>query len=800
VLKGVLRKKIRSDLIDNLSRTMQVVLIIAIGSIAVGSIVGALEFIQQDISANWSQTNPPSVGLSLGDKGIGQDLVDTMAKFSEVDQIEGQLRKSIKWRPSPDEPWQPATLRAREDYDDMKLSTLILEDGDWPRNKVMTVNRGYGVETGDQIYIELNGKVRVIDIGGVTWYQGGPPANFGGNPDFFITKEYFSDLTGNENHTYVTASIPGEYTEESAKVAAIRIEDEINGQDVEVFPGFEEGTKKINSPAKHPAQDPVNGVFLILQVMAFAALVLGLFLVFNTITAIISQQVPQIGVLKAIGATRGQILLLYFTTVLIYGFLAVIVSVPLGAAGAYGLRVFLVNFMNMDVGSFGISSQAIIIQIAICIISPLLIATLPIFKGAGITVREAISSYGLTGGGSLLDRLMAKLAFLPRMTSMAVSNTFRNKTRVVMTQITLVGAGMLFMAVLSAQTSVRFTFGPVLFDTLRSNILLNFEGEERFSAVERLVRRAEPQVSEVEMWAPVSGEMRPAGQPESFDDRTVTVTGMPIPSQIYGPQLRAGRWLQADDTFALVMHQKVAAELGVGVGDWVTFAIPLKPETDWQIVGLINDPITDNRIIAPRATLLIAKRQIGQGSDLFAKTQDITPKQDIIVASKLRNNFDARGYDVAASDADTLLLLSEQVIRQFRIIIILLLIMATTIAIIGGISLSGVLSINVMERRVEIGILRSIGASNNAIGTLFITEGILLGWLSWLIAVPLSIPFARGLNAAVGLAVNTEMVFDYSVTSVWIWLIIITVLGVVASWFPSRGAIKVSVRESLSYE
>ena len=126
--------------------------------------------------------------------------------------------------------------------------------------------------------------------------------------------------------------------------------------------------------------------------------------------------------------------------------------------------------------------------------------------------------------------------------------------------------------------------------------------------------------------------------------------------------------------------------------------------------------------------------------------------------------------------------------------------MAVIIAIIGGISLSGVLSINILERRVEIGILRSIGASNRAIGTLFITEGLILGWLSWLIAVPISIPFSQGLNTAVGLAVDTEMVFEYSTMSIWIWLIIITVLGVVASWFPSRGAIKVSVRESLSYE
>ncbi|MCB9079617.1 MAG: ABC transporter permease [Anaerolineaceae bacterium] len=799
MLTGVLRKKIRSDLFDNLSRTIQVVLIIAIGSVAVGTIVGSLELIQLDITTNWLKNHPASVGLALGDKGIDQDMVDTIAKFKEVDQAEAQLQTGIKWRHNTAEPWRPGLLYARDDYEDMRLFTLTLEGGDWPRNKIMTVNRGFDIKPGDALIMSVNDKERVIDIGGVTWYLNFPPPNFGGDPIFFTTKEYFADLTGKDNFTYFTASVPGPFQENTSVAAAVRIEDRIEGEDVEVYPGTSDDTKVIN-PAKHPAQDPVNGVFLILKIMAFAALILGLFLVFNTITAIISQQVPQIGVLKAIGATRGQILLLYYTMVFIYGLLAVLLSIPLGAVAAQGLRVWLVKFMEMDPGPFGLSSQAILIQIAICILAPLLIATLPIFKGAGITVREAISSYGLTGGGGLIDRLMAKLAFLPRMTSMAISNTFRNKTRLFMTELTLVGAGVLFIAVMSTGASIRYTFGPILFDTLRADILMSFEDPERFTEVERVARRADPSIAAVEMWAAVSGEIRVAGQPESFDDRTVTITGMPIPSSIYGPQLRAGRWLEPDDTFALVMHQNQAGEIGVGVNDWVTFDIPTKQKVDWQVVGLVNDPIDSNIIIAPREALLVANRQVGEGRRLYVQTAGLTPEQDIVVAGQLRQAFERRGLEPTASDADTLTLLAADAISSFNIIIYLLLMMAIIIAIVGGIALSGVLSINVLERRVEIGILRSIGASNNAIATLFITEGILMGWLSWLIAVLISVPFGRGLNIGVGLAVDAEMVFEYSVASVWVWFIIITVLGFVASWFPARGAIGVSVRESLSYE
>jgi putative ABC transport system permease protein len=799
MLTGVLRKKIWSDLFDNLGRTAQVVIIIAIGSIAVGSIVGSLELIQQDITANWMLSNPASIGLALGDKGVDQDMIDAIARFKEVDQAEGQLNEGIKWRRSPADPWQPATLRARDDYQDMKLYTLHLEDGEWPHAKVMTVNRGYQLATGDQVHIFVNNSEKTLDIGGVTRYQNAPPPNFGGNPDFFVTKEYFAELTGFKTYRYVTASVPGEYTAEKAIAAAQRIEDQIEGEDVEVYPGTNDGTKVI-FPGKHPAQDPINGVFFILQVMAFAALILGLFLVYNTITAIISRQIPQIGVLKAIGATRGQILRLYYTIVLIYGLLAMVISIPLGAIAGHGLRVWMIEFMTMDPGPFAFSLRAVLVQAAICLLSPTLISTQPIMRGAGITVREAISNYGLTGGGGWLDNLLGQLAFIPRMTSMAVSNTFRNKTRVFMTQITLVGAGILFMAVLSAQSSVSYTYGPILFETLKASVLLTFEKSQRVEKVAHLIEFDQPPVSQVEMWAPVSGQMRPTNQPEAFDDRNVVVTGMPIPTGIYGPRVRAGRWLLPEDTFAVVITQKEAGKIGVGVGDWVTLDIPTKRKTDWLVVGLVADPIDARRIIAPQESLLLADQRVGQANDLFIKTIVDTPAYNEALAAPLRQNFEAPGLDLTARTSDTILLLSEEIISSFNIIIYLFLIMAILIAIVGGIALSGVLSINVMERRVEIGILRAIGASNAAIATLFITEGMLLGWLSWLIAVPLSIPFSMGLNAAVGLAVQAELSFEYALTSVWIWLVIITVLAVVASWLPARGAIQVSVRERLSYE
>jgi putative ABC transport system permease protein len=126
--------------------------------------------------------------------------------------------------------------------------------------------------------------------------------------------------------------------------------------------------------------------------------------------------------------------------------------------------------------------------------------------------------------------------------------------------------------------------------------------------------------------------------------------------------------------------------------------------------------------------------------------------------------------------------------------------MAVIIAIVGSIGLSGVLTLSVLERTREIGVMRAIGASSGKILSLFIGEGLILGLLSWLIALPLSIPAGYVMTKAMGTALGTEIVYRYTPAGALYWLAIILVLAIIASWFPARKATRVSVRESLAYQ
>ena len=137
----------------------------------------------------------------------------------------------------------------------------------------------------------------------------------------------------------------------------------------------------------------------------------------------------------------------------------------------------------------------------------------------------------------------------------------------------------------------------------------------------------------------------------------------------------------------------------------------------------------------------------------------------------------------------------------YNLLLQLLAIMAVVIAVVGGIGLSGVLSLSVLERTREIGVMRAIGASSGQITRLFIGEGLFLGILSWLLALPVSIPLAYGLTTTIlSTVLDEEILYRFTFFGPGLWLLIICILAILASWFPARNATRVSVRESLAYQ
>jgi putative ABC transport system permease protein len=495
---------------------------------------------------------------------------------------------------------------------------------------------------------------------------------------------------------------------------------------------------------------------------------------------------------------------LYLTSIFFYSLIALLIALPLGIVGAWAISSWMIGSFGATVGGFEYSRMAVVVMLLIIFLAPFLASLVPIFSGARITVREAISTYGLSTKAGLIDRLLAKIKFLSRLLLLTISNTFRNKGRVVQMQITLVLSGLIFMMVVSLRDSVTYSVKDVLFSILNADVTFLFEDPQRIQYVEGLTH-AYPGVKEVEMWGFTNVTLRPAGQEASEDDEGASIFGVPLPTQTYGYQLRAGRWLDPNDSHAIVLNQKLAEEIGVGVGDWITAKYSEKNQVDWQVVGLVYDPILTNVALASREVLLYDIKSTGKAQSVWIQTEQRDMQTEIAVAKGLRLYYKDKGVKVSPQKGifgmggDSTTQAADALIKQFDIFIALPAILAVIIGAVGGIALSGVLTLSVLERRREIGVMRAIGASSWAISRLFIGEGLLLGWMSWLIALPLSIPAGRLMAQALGTALQLDLVYKYTPVGAALWLVIITLLSILASWLPARGATRISVRESLAY-
>jgi putative ABC transport system permease protein len=240
--------------------------------------------------------------------------------------------------------------------------------------------------------------------------------------------------------------------------------------------------------------------------------------------------------------------------------------------------------------------------------------------------------------------------------------------------------------------------------------------------------------------------------------------------------------------------------MGVEVGDQVVLDLGEPGETTWTVVGLIFDLAgrDQNTGYVHRDTLNRDLNRVGRASVAQLQSELSTLAAQSAMENDLRDYFQSLGIGVGFTDTATEN--QEQSNAQFSILTTLLLIMTFLIAVVGSFGLSGTLSINVLERRREIGVMRAVGASSADVGFIFVGEGLLLGALSWAQAVPLSLLAGRYFVDAIGQVIDFPVVYHYSVAGIWIWLAIVVVLSLVASWLPARRATQISVRESLAYE
>jgi len=282
------------------------------------------------------------------------------------------------------------------------------------------------------------------------------------------------------------------------------------------------------------------------------------------------------------------------------------------------------------------------------------------------------------------------------------------------------------------------------------------------------------------------------------ENRQRVLWGIPPHTEIVHPRIVSGRMLVPEDDHAIVLNYKTAVDKGLQVGDEIRFDLR-DEETVWTVVGLFRTARSDYDNYVPFETLSRETANLNRGSNVRVVGADHDPESQRQLMQALSDAFTAHNIDTSYRETSS----ERREDRRggFDIALYLLLAMAFLATVVGGLGMMSTISVNVLERRREIGVMRATGAMSPLIAIIFVVESVLLGVLSWLFAVPLSVPLARLLSDVIGEElIYTSLQFTYSMSGMMLWLAIVIVLSALSSLVPALQATRVSLREALAYE
>src|SRR5215204_2946252 len=466
---NTLWRKAFRDFWHERARTALVVLAIALGISAFAAVLSSYAILTRELDQGYLATNPASAVLRVD--SIDSDLVKAILQNPEVSDAEPRRTISGQMKAGPVQ-WRNLMLFVVEDYGNIRVSKLVPERGAWPpaTGEILIERDAYQVakaSIGDAVTVKTaNGVEQPLVVSGIVHDVGQAQARMENIVYGYINLATLAQLGEDPYLNQLNILVAqNRFDENHIRRVVADVEQLIKSR------GREVRRIDIPAPGKHPHSDLTGILLLAMSSFGLFVLVLSGILVINLLTAMMASQVRQIGVMKAIGGTRGQVARIYFAQALFLGIAAVIVSIPLGILGSRALCRYMAMFLNFDINSFAVPFWVYLLVAVIGIAAPLIAAALPVLRGIAVPVRVALSDFGLsqtTFGASAFDRMLTRIGGTFSFVVLAIRNSFRRRTRLVLTLLTLAAGGLFFMSALNVRASIVNTldhlFGARKFD------------------------------------------------------------------------------------------------------------------------------------------------------------------------------------------------------------------------------------------------------------------------------------------------------------------------------------------------
>ncbi len=604
-MRNIRTIKIWRDITTQKTRTILVTASIFVGVLAVvvlttlGSLLKRqlLEDLQPSQMAMLRVYVSPSTTDSIDNAAV----LETLRNQSGVTTVEGQAVYQFAWRPTETDEFNEGQLFSySQPFGQIELDPIRLYNGRFPianRNEIAIEQRmakQYSLHIDDKIDIrQADGTFSTWTITGIIFQ---PYIYIGSSPQNSAYMDYADaqSIIGFSGYTSIFARFE---TFETASQESREFRTAISKNTP-----YKISFYLIENPAKSAITVGVERFARVLRLLALLAMVVASFLITNNIVAIISEQYRQIGVFKALGATRLDIFSMYLSIAAIYGLIgtipALVFGIPLGQSIAEYVAPTVNVIIRDNTPPLSVPFMALGLGVGI----PLLAALIPAYRASQLSILESTTNLGISRkyNNGLIQHLIIWIPF-PLFIEQSINNIFKARWRVALTGLTLTLAVTAFMSILAVIISLY----SVLNETRQEIDISRLSGGnakqvEAFSSFTHLLLVEEDKIHEFQPGVAIELQALPifltednaaSAITEAPEETTIFVTGIDTTTSLASiPLIEGDGWLNNPNQEGIVLSDELARELKVEVGDVLHLSAP-DSQGDFTIIGISDYPL-----------------------------------------------------------------------------------------------------------------------------------------------------------------------------------------------------------------
>jgi putative ABC transport system permease protein len=554
------------------------------------------------------------------------------------------------------------------------------------------------------------------------------------------------------------------------------------------FKGFSD-LPAIRKAGTYPGKEFFDQIASLMNVFTVLALLSALVLIANTMTTLIGEQRREIGMMKAIGGTRRQVRRIYLRTALLLGAIGSLIGVGLGVVIANAIVAYFGSSFFAITPGFGVVVPVIVASVVLGLVAPPLAALPAIRRGARLNVRKGLEEVpALAGGQALFDRALRRLGFLPRTAQIGIRSVTRRARRSLATVVQIGLAVGTLLAVLALVNSVTTTTNTV-WNGAHFDVLLNTVVGKQFDARAVRVMNATPGVAQTQPMLVNTVK---------FKGKDAAITGF-TERPLFEQKMIGGRWYTPAEAAArahvAVIAKNLARTTGTHVGDTITLKTASGPAS-FRVIGMTSSQWNNGLNFYVPLQTAQAVLHTTTVNGYFVRTT--SPNHTLIdrTTTRLEDRLTANGYAVGTMVKYSSQQENVNSNRQISSAIAVLGLLVVAISMVG---LINAITMSVLERTREIGVLRCIGARARDIRRIFTAEGIAVSVGGWLLGIPIGYALARMFNWLLLKVIGLEFMFTFPPLNLLIALAGTVLLALVIMRIPLRRAVRLKPGEAIRY-